>query len=104
MKLEWALHIIPCVAMLYLMRKAGEPTASNSAATTPTLNGARGLNRAGGDERTGLAGGGADETGRGLGIGGKNGGRGDGEGPDIDRHHGSYGSGGGGGGGRVSSG
>lgn len=25
MRMEWALHVIPCVAMLYLMRKAGEP-------------------------------------------------------------------------------
>lgn len=26
MRLEWALHVIPCVTMLYLMRRAGQPT------------------------------------------------------------------------------
>lgn len=30
MRLEWAPHIIPCVAMLYLMRNAGEPTSGDS--------------------------------------------------------------------------
>lgn len=51
MRLEWALHVIPCVAMLYLMRKAGEPSSSSSStATTPAGK------DYGGDERTGLSG------------------------------------------------
>ncbi|CAM9147760.1 unnamed protein product [Choristocarpus tenellus] len=29
MQLEWAPHVIPCVAMLYLMRKAGEPEGNH---------------------------------------------------------------------------
>ncbi|CAN0195023.1 unnamed protein product [Ectocarpus fasciculatus] len=53
MRLEWALHVIPCVAMLYLMRKAGEPSsASSSSSATPTA----GKEYGGGDERTGLSG------------------------------------------------
>lgn len=27
MRLEWAPHVIPCIAMLYLMRNAGERTS-----------------------------------------------------------------------------
>lgn len=30
MRLEWAPHVIPCVAMLYLMRNSGEPTSGGS--------------------------------------------------------------------------
>lgn len=61
MKVEWALHVIPCVAMLYLMRKAGEPTASSS-------NGGREYENRGSDERTGIVGREADEAGRGSGA------------------------------------
>ncbi|CBN76258.1 hypothetical protein Esi_0422_0021 [Ectocarpus siliculosus] len=51
MRLEWALHVIPCVAMLYLMRKAGEPSSSSSStATTPAGK------EYGGDESTGFSG------------------------------------------------
>lgn len=52
MRLEWALHVIPCVAMLYLMRKAGEPSSASSSSATPTA----GKEYGGGDERTGLSG------------------------------------------------
>lgn len=54
MKVEWALHVIPCVAMLYLMRKAGEPTASS-------LNGGRDSDNRSSGERTGFAEGGVDD-------------------------------------------
>lgn len=30
MRLEWALHVIPCVTMLYLMRRAGQPTSASA--------------------------------------------------------------------------
>lgn len=56
MKVEWALHVIPCVAMLYLMRKAGEPTASSS-------NGGRDYDNRGSDERAGFVEGAVDEAG-----------------------------------------
>lgn len=30
MRMEWAPHVIPCIAMLYLMRNAGEPPSGES--------------------------------------------------------------------------
>lgn len=51
MRLEWALHVIPCVAMLYLMRKAGEPSSSSSSTATTAADKEYGVN-----ERTGLSG------------------------------------------------
>ncbi|CAB1115023.1 unnamed protein product [Ectocarpus sp. CCAP 1310/34] len=50
MMLEWALHVIPCVAMLYLMRKAGEPSSSSSSTATTAGK------DYGGNERTGFTG------------------------------------------------
>lgn len=85
MKVEWALHVIPCVAMLYLMRKAGEPTAASSS------NGGRGFDERSSDERTGFVGGGADEAERGSGTLTKSRKV---EGADIARNYGNYGSGG----------
>eukprot|EP00752_Nemacystus_decipiens_P007394 g6612.t1 len=58
MNVEWALHVIPCVAMLYLMRKAGEPTASSSS------TGAGDYDNRSSNERTGFVGSGADEAGQ----------------------------------------
>lgn len=83
MKVEWALHVIPCVAMLYLMRKAGEPTASSSS------NGGREYDERSSDERSGFVEGVADEAGRGSGTASKNTGGG------AERvNYGNYGSGG----------
>lgn len=87
MKVEWALHVVPCVAMLYLMRKAGEPTASSSSSS----NGGTDYDDRSGDERTGFAGGGAvDEAGRGGGTATKN----TREGAETATNYGNYGSGG----------
>lgn len=84
MKVEWALHVIPCVAMLYLMRKAGEPTASS------TSNGGRDDENRGSDERTGFAGRDADEAGvRGSGTATKN----TYKGAERTANYGNYGSG-----------
>ncbi|CAM9947361.1 unnamed protein product [Scytosiphon promiscuus] len=82
MRVEWALHVIPCVAMLYLMRKAGKPTPSSSSSQSPSAAAAAaaasedGISHKRGngidgsvDERTGFAGGSAEE-GRGRGGGG----------------------------------
>lgn len=30
MRLEWAPHVVPCIAMLYLMRNAGEPPSGET--------------------------------------------------------------------------
>lgn len=79
MKVEWALHVIPCVAMLYLMRKAGEPTASSSSSS----NGGGEYDNRSGDERTGF-------VGRGSGTGTK----GIEESAEGTRNYGNYGSGG----------
>ncbi|CAM9140541.1 unnamed protein product [Pylaiella littoralis] len=75
MRLEWALHLVPCVAMLYLMRKAGEPTSSSSSSTRALASAAE-REEAGydarnvtGDEKRGLAGGGGGAGGSGSGEG-----------------------------------
>lgn len=75
MRLEWALHVVPCVAMLYLMRKAGEPTSSSSSSTRALASAAE-REEAGydarnvtGDEKRGLAGGGGGAGGSGSGEG-----------------------------------
>lgn len=106
MRAEWALHVIPCVAMLYLMRKAGKPTPSASSSSsqspslpTPAASDAETSQKRGGiiDERTGFAGG-VVEEGRGAGAQ-----RNDGiylqRGPQAasSNIYASYGSGGGGG-------
>lgn len=69
MRIEWAPHIIPCVAMLYLMRNAGERSSG----------GVRDAGAGGSGERTGLGGGEVA--------------RGDTDGKEGSRNYGSYGSG-----------
>lgn len=86
MKVEWALHVIPCVAMLYLMRKAGEPTASSS-------NGGRDYEDRSSDERMGFVGGAVDEAGRG-GAGTAISKGSEEEGAERTVNYGNYGSGG----------